>query len=411
MNPDLPHAQAASGWPSAPGRASYTAPGMEAALQRIVEGIHASGRRCVLAITGGGSGAIADLLRVPGGSRVLVEAIVPYEQGALVEFLGREPEQACSPETAVAMARRALARARERADQSRLVGIGVTASLVSDRPKQGDHRCHVAFADGDRAEVVSVVLEKGRRDREAEEDLVARVVLVTLARACGVAVPDVSTLLGAGDRGTVSPVALQGVAGDPVERLLAGLVERVTILPDGQCVTGAPVPRGVLAGSFNPLHAGHIELARVAADMLGGAAAFELAVLNADKPPLGREEVRQRIAQFAWRQTLELTRASTFREKARLLPGVTFVVGADTAERIVHPRYYGGRTEDMLAAFDEIARHGCRFLVAGRANDRGRFVTLAEVSPPARFAELFAQIPEERFRRDVSSTALRQRRS
>ena len=36
-------------------------------LNAIVERVHASGRRVVLAITGGGSGAIAALLRVPGG--------------------------------------------------------------------------------------------------------------------------------------------------------------------------------------------------------------------------------------------------------------------------------------------------------------------------------------------------------
>src|SRR5947208_14217928 len=114
---------------------------MEAALQRIIEGIHASGRRCVLAITGGGSGAIAALLRVPGGSRVLHEAIVPYERGALVEFLGREPEQACSAETAVAVARRALARGRRRCDEPRPVGGGGTASPGSDRPEGGDQRC------------------------------------------------------------------------------------------------------------------------------------------------------------------------------------------------------------------------------------------------------------------------------
>src|SRR5262245_13598078 len=107
MRPGVAKAQAAGGLAVRRGRASYTLPGMEAGLQRIVEGIHASRRRCVLAITGGGAGAVADLLRVPGGSRVLLEAIVPYERGALVDFLRREPEQACSPETAVAMARRA----------------------------------------------------------------------------------------------------------------------------------------------------------------------------------------------------------------------------------------------------------------------------------------------------------------
>src|SRR5439155_650556 len=130
--------------------------------------------------------------------------------------------------------------------------------------------------------------------------------------------------------------------------------------------------------SFNPLHAGHVELARIAEERLSGPVAFELAVLNADKPPLRAAEVRHRLAQFAWRQTVELTRAATFREKAHLLPGVTFVVGADTAERIVQPRYYGDRTADMLAALDEIARHGCRFLVAGRTDDQGRIVALSK---------------------------------
>ena len=114
------------------------------------------------------------------------------------------------------------------------------------------------------------------------------------------------------------------------------------------------------------------------------------------------ERLKERLKGCTEWETFEAT------QEARLLPGVTFVVGSDTAERIVHPRYYTDRTEDMLGALDEIARHGCRFLVAGRVNERGRFVTLAEVPLPARFADLFAQIPEERFRRDVSSTALRQ---
>src|SRR5437016_8015927 len=128
----------------------------------IVARIHASGRRVALAITGGGSGVIAWLLRVPGGSRTLVEAVVPYGEGALVDFLGHEPAQACGADTAVAMARRALTRAeRHSARDAAVVGVGVTASLVTDRPKHGDHRCHIAVPDAGPAHVAWTTLARG----------------------------------------------------------------------------------------------------------------------------------------------------------------------------------------------------------------------------------------------------------
>src|SRR5579859_5382635 len=81
------------------------------AWQELIAATQASGRKAALAITGGGSGAIAELLRVPGGSRLLIEAQVPYDTQALATFLGFPPEQASSADTAIAMARAARARA------------------------------------------------------------------------------------------------------------------------------------------------------------------------------------------------------------------------------------------------------------------------------------------------------------
>src|SRR5262245_66662624 len=71
----------------------------DAAWQQLISAIHASGRKAALAITGGGSGAVGELLRVPGGSRLLVEAQVPYDALALATFLGFAPAQACSADT------------------------------------------------------------------------------------------------------------------------------------------------------------------------------------------------------------------------------------------------------------------------------------------------------------------------
>src|SRR4029079_3856026 len=112
----------------------------DAAWQQLISALHASGRKAALAITGGGSGAIGELLRVPGGSRLLIEAQVPYDAQALATFLGFAPTQACNADTAIAIARSVRARAAKLAPaDSDLVGLGATAALVSDRPRKGEH--------------------------------------------------------------------------------------------------------------------------------------------------------------------------------------------------------------------------------------------------------------------------------
>jgi len=375
--------------------------------RHMIAAVHGSGRRVVLAITGGGSGAIAELLRVPGGSRLLLEALVPYDSHALAAFLGFEPAQACSVETTVAMAQRARDRAgRFVPGGAELVGLGATAALVTDRPRQGEHRFHIAVTTGVGTDHCSIVLAKGRRDRQGEEDLVARAIVLWLARACGVAAASPRSLLDPDERYAEAVVQ----SGDLIDQLLAGGVARVTAWPDGQLVTSAPPPSAVLSGSFNPLHAGHLSLARVAEDIRQEPVAFEIAVLNVDKPPLAAADVRNRLAQFAWRARVELTRAPTFLEKSRLFPGATFVIGADTAERLVAKRYYGDSAERMAAALQELADRGCSFLVAVRVDSAGRVRSLADVPVPPRFADLFTAIPESRFRLDSSSSDIRARR-
>jgi nicotinic acid mononucleotide adenylyltransferase len=190
---------------------------------------------------------------------------------------------------------------------------------------------------------------------------------------------------------------------------LAGEFQRVTVQPDGQITLSAPQPFVLFPGSFNPMHEGHVLLARVAEELRQQPLAFEISVTNVDKPPLEGETVRHRLAQFTWKSPVELTRAPTFLEKSRLFPSTTFVIGADTAERLVAPKYYGDDELRMHVALEEIANSGSSFLVAVRIDPVGRVRALNDISVPRRYADLFAEIPEHRFRLDISSSEIRAR--
>ena len=185
-------------------------------------------------------------------------------------------------------------------------------------------------------------------------------------------------------------------------------------LPHGEddivCVGSGVRPPALLPGSFNPSHAAHWSLAAVAARLLGVPVAFELSLHNVDKPDLTSGDVERRVQQFAGKADLWLTRAPTFVHKARLFPGTIFVVGADTAARLVAQRYYVDAAAHRQA-IRTLADLGCRFLVAARSDAAGRLQTLEDLAVPQEWRPLFDGIDPREFRMDISSTQLRSRAS
>jgi hypothetical protein len=370
-------------------------------VQQLIERIHASSHKLVLEFAGAASQALFWLHAVPGSSRTILEATDRYVAQSLAELLGSPPAQAVARDTAVAMATAAYRRAMRLTEGAETVfGVGCTAALATDRDRRGTDRCWIATRDRAGVCVYGLEMLRHARDRAGEEQLVSLLLLHAVALACGLEGGEPLPLL-PGEQVQSEKTSVH----DPLALLLAGSAGTVTIEADGRRAADAPVRGVLLSGSFNPLHVGHEQMARAAAELLQLPASFELPIVNADKPPLGYAEIERRIDQFAGHYRVVLSREPLFVGKANLFPGCVFAIGYDTAERLVDPRYYGGAAE-RDAALAAIRAQGCRFVVAGRAV-AGTFHTLADIALPAGFADLFIELPEHAFRSALSSTAIR----
>jgi hypothetical protein len=375
---------------------------MKREIRQMVQQIHDRPGRMMAVTAGAGTQAVAWLLGVAGASRTLLEALVPYDESSFDDFLGQKPEQYVAPETAGLLAGRAVSRAQRlwRGPEP-VIGLACTATIVTDRPKRGEHRAHICAWTAEKVIHHSLHLHKGARNRKGEEGLVSQLLLNALAEAYGLETRLELPMVD-GDEHDCSRAGVATAVGE----LLQGDIDCFAIGAGG--LLGKPIGgAAVLSGSFNPLHQGHTALAEAAAEMLGTEVVFELTAINADKPPMAAEQVQGRLLQFAGRYPILVSAAPTFLAKARLLPGTTFVVGYDTAARILQPRFYGGGEKQMSTALVEIREQGCRFLVAGRRDRQGKFHEADELIVPDQLQDLFQSLPGSRFRRDISSSEIR----
>ncbi len=396
---------------------------MNTTIPKLVSQIHDSPVRIVLAVSGGGTRAISALTEVAGASRTLLEAVVPYSSNAMTRWLGGRPDQFCAPSTTRRMAMAAMFRGDQLCDATApRAGVACTAGLATDRPKLGPHRAHVAMQTIGLTVSQSLLLEKGRRGREQEEEVVTRLVLNAVAEAC--AVEDRLDLeLSENERveysRTEAPQLWQELLRGKLNALCHPAVghplvsqsdehEQTPGMTPPSLGSERPTPRAVFPGAFNPVHVGHLEMMETAQKLLDCPVEMEISIQNPDKPPLDYETIRRRVEQFTGKMAVWLTRAATFEEKSKLFPGAVFIVGADTIRRIAEPRYYGSGA-GCQAALERIASRGCRFLVFGRDSGTG-FANLSHFDLPLTLRSICQEVPAETFRKDVSSTDIRRAR-
>jgi len=334
-------------------------------LTDFVRRIHDSAPMGVLAVAGGGTEAIGELLRHGNGSKTLLEALVPYAGTSFRDFLGGQPDQYCSEAAARQLAMAAFQRAKALAESNvALFGASATCSLLKENERRGrEHRVFVGLQTAVKTVSISVRLT-ARREREKEEEVACHLILNAVAEGCGLVdrLPD-----------TDDPLMRREAECTPGQyKLLAGHVKHF-FLPFHSLLPPTPL---IFPGSFNPVHAGHRAIAAHASDFTGNPVVAEVSVTTVDKPPLDFFEMNNRAESLAKEPNFRgvyFTNAPTFINKCELFPGHTFLVGFDTLLRMANPKL-----APVQATIDALTQNGVKVLAYQRPNPDGTLPAQAE---------------------------------
>lgn len=287
--------------------------------------------------TGAGAGIQQLLWEVPGSSAYLSGCSFPYSNDEQEDLLGFMPEHFCSEEAAVDLASAAYMKAYKFGGK-RPVGVGLAASVASEKIHRGDHRIHTCVITNDFVRSIEITLEKGvgkeKRAQDGKQSDGAGFGLMM---------------------NTIFDVDDAFMRRDQMKDTSALARERFFLHPfftaNGKRL--ADLPKGkysLMSGAFNPPHEGHFGIAQAAQEQYHYTTAFEITAEPPHKDALSVQTLLQRAQLLKGYDRLFTGKLPYYLDKARKYPGRPMILGADAMVRMMDPKW-GLNLGEMFGEF------------------------------------------------------------
>ncbi len=384
--------------------------------------------------TGAGAGLQRKAWDVPGISNFFVGACFPYAtEETMGNILGFTPEKFVSVEMAIDLAMEAYKRAWKPGRKA--VGIGMTCSVASTKSHRGDHRIIVASFSDVACWYMSVVIPKGDFWTDPKLTEEERKVKMLKQRVTDGELAD-----------SVAELLLCSVVGDPLDTDIQTFLRdhcgnpeiavdglkiaktRIMAHPffraDGTRGTSADIElkkTAILPGAFNPPHEAHFKGAQAAVESLAflGSEYRKVVYSTTVNPPhkaaLSHAEMLQRAKMMKGQDFILTEDDPLFLDKVRKFPGAHFIIGADTMERMLDPKW-GVEIDTLLDTLNQLEAvfHvpnrlvGSEVLYCQNIMARVRDQMRAEGKPQHTYERILRKMFHAvNFRLDLSSTELR----
>lgn len=332
-----------------------------------------------LSVTGGGTEVISQFLKYGGGSAIMLESYVPYNQEAFDSFTKRKPDSYCSEISAEMLAFQSLERAKilNKKENQTLYGIGMTCSLYKENERKNrENKVFICiFQDNPshkykKIAVFSYELCKNylfksekkiriEQEKQASElliyslmimhDLIDKKEIAKILKKMKIK----KAILDVDMDGKLLFVEFDMIKGQSISNKMLNVgIPEIT----NDCL--------IFPGSFNPLHSSHIEIAKVAHEMFGKQVVFEISLANVDKPKIGYFEAKDRYLKISNQICTEkfyknvcFTEAPLFVDKVKIFNGGSYIIGYDTCFRLLKSIKNGDTNPELLKNASFIAFH------------------------------------------------------